>query len=82
MAYYSHEVENYGTQWFEVFYASQDDCDDWNLNEDLVQGFDDEYQPGYYYAYGLPDHLHDSEPFGPYASEEDARIAAIEQLEY
>lgn len=82
MAYYSHDVKDYGEQWFEVFYATEGDCAEWNLSENLVQGYDDEYTPGYYYAYGLPGYLHDSELFGPYSSEEDARLAAIEQLEY
>jgi hypothetical protein len=82
MAYYNHQVNEHYQQWFDVFYADKNDCAEWNENEDLVQGWNDEYEPGFYYCYGLPGCLYDSEPFGPYTNEQEAVAAAIEQLEY
>jgi hypothetical protein len=34
--------------------------------------------PGYYYAFGFPGCLWDGDPYGPYASQEDALHAARE----
>jgi hypothetical protein len=67
-------------QWFEVLYANSNDCADWNESYDLVQGFDDEYQPGWYFAFGEPGCLWDSEPFGPYPTELEAIEAAEEMV--
>lgn len=81
MAYYNHQVNEHIQEWFEVFYATEFDVADWNDSEDLNH-LDDQYTPGFYFAFGLPGCLYDSEPFGPYKDEEEAVTAAIEQLEY
>jgi hypothetical protein len=78
MAYHMHETNGH-QEWFEVFYANQYDVQEWNEHEDL-EG-DDAYEQGYYFAFGLPGCLYDSNPFGPYSSEESAYDAAVEWIE-
>ena len=60
---------------FEVFYLSQQDCDEYNETE-LNEYFETAYIPGYYYAFGFPGCLHDSQPYGPYDSEQECIDAA------
>ena len=43
MAYHQHQVNEYYQQWFEVFEATEWDCEEWNESFDHIQGEDDEY---------------------------------------
>jgi len=64
------EEEEHALPNVEVFYATQFDCDEWNTNMSEEEDFS--YTPGWYYAYGFIGCLWDSEPYGPYESEEEA----------
>lgn len=55
---------------FEVFYLSEQECKDYNDNQ-LNEFYETAFTPGYYYAFGFPGYLHDSDPFGPFDSEEE-----------
>ena len=80
MAYYTIENENY-TAYYELLYADQQDCDEWNEEEGLSEDNGDTlYTPGWYYAYGQPGCLYDSTPFGPYRKYEDAIVAAEQDI--
>ena len=76
MAYYTVDSTT-----FEIFFASQMDCDEWNTAEGLRENLGDTlYTPGNYFWFTLPGCIPDSEPFGPYSTSDQAYEAAIEML--
>jgi hypothetical protein len=70
-----------GAGCFEVFYATQADCVDLARPE-IVQGLPEDerttYQPGWYWWACFPGCLPDSDPVGPFQSENDATSNALE----
>lgn len=70
MSYHKYTVqagEHEIVEWYDVFYLNESDCEAMNERDDW-----DGYTPGYYFAFGFPGCMHDSAPFGPYATVEDA----------
>lgn len=80
MYYYTdpdREHERYALPDVEVFYADWNDVWDWNDAAGLDEAEGDTlYEPGYYFAFGVPGCLWDSDPVGPYDTEEEALEAA------
>ena len=72
------EGQEYGS--FEAFYADQDDCqqymENWRLEEPRGDDEESPYTPGWYYWACFPGCMPDSDPIGPYESEELAEQAA------
>lgn len=57
----------------EVFYADYGDL--WENEDELFQnGYEEPNEPGYYYWFCLPGCMPDSDPIGPFETEEDAVI--------
>ncbi len=77
MALYRYENDT-----FEIFYANDSECEEWNLAENLSEDTGDSiYTKGYYFAFCQPGCMVDSAPFGPYESEDIAYDAAVEMIE-
>lgn len=76
------ESETYALPDIEIFYVDKTMADEWNeYNNDWSSSTMEmtDYTPGYYYQFCFPGCLPDSEPYGPYETEEDAIEAAREE---
>lgn len=75
MAFYDHKNCT-----FEIIHFNQTECDELNGQSDLSYA-ESGYTPGYYWWFSMPGCLPDSEPYGPYETDEHALIDAEQTIE-
>lgn len=73
-AYSDPERENdpYALPDVEVFYMDDSDCEECNTEDTAVGLTERPYTPGWYYWYCFPGCLPDSDPIGPFDTEDEA----------